>query len=173
MRHRIYTGIIGVAAAALIAQGTWAAVGDKAAATLKDRSGKEVGTVDLEQMPGGTLVRARLRNLPEGAHAFHIHQTGKCEPPFDSAGGHFNSHGARHGFAGPEGPHAGDFPNLHIPASGALEIEYISTRLALDEALFDQDGAAVLIHEHADDYRTDPAGDAGGRIACGIIERRS
>lgn len=144
---------------------------DKAQAVLKDADGNRVGEVRLLDGPNGTLVRAEFDGLPEGEHAFHVHAVGECTPPFKSAGGHFNPGGFDHGFASPGGYHAGDMPNLHVPESGELRVAVFNPRLGLDDKLFDEDGAAIVIHEGADDYATDPAGAAGPRIACGVLRR--
>ena len=144
--------------------------GDAASAALVNAEGEPVGTVELTQTENGTVIIAKLENLPEGTHAFHIHETGACEPPFKSAGGHYNPTGASHGFDSQGGPHAGDMPNIYVPASGELTFEMFNTHLEVDDSLLDQDGAAVVIHEGADDYKTDPAGAAGDRIACGVLE---
>ena len=109
-----------------------------------------------------------------GVHAFHIHAVGKCEPPdFKSAGPHFNPDQTRHGIMSPEGPHAGDLPNIHVPADGKLEVEFLNpvVTLSQESALLDEDGSAIVIHAGADDYKTDPAGNAGDRIACGVIAK--
>ena len=145
---------------------------DTASAVLKDASGKEVGKATLTVTPGGVLVNLDLTAVPPGEHAFHIHAVGKCEPPdFKSAGPHFNPDETKHGMMNPEGPHAGDMPNLHIPADGKLEVEILdpAVTLSAEAALLDTDGAALVIHAAADDYKTDPAGNAGDRIACGVI----
>ncbi len=143
----------------------------RARAAMMDANGNAVGEVALRETFQGVLLHARLDGLPPGAHAFHVHTIGACEPPFKSAGGHYNPTGAQHGMDNPEGMHAGDMPNIHVGASGALEIEVLNTMLRLDDALFDADGAAIVIHAGPDDYKTDPAGAAGPRIACGVIER--
>lgn len=156
-------GLIAAAAAPPAAAG-------EATATLENRDGAVVGTVTLRDTPHGALIHAELDGLPAGTHAFHIHAKGACTPGFDAAGGHYNPDGREHGLANPGGMHAGDMPNIHLPASGKLEIEILNPRVAVDERLLDQDGAAVVIHAGADDYTTDPAGDAGERIACGVIE---
>jgi Cu-Zn family superoxide dismutase len=142
-----------------------------AKAELHNSYGVAVGSVELREMHKGTLLHVRLDGLPAGAHALHVHATGQCEPPFDSAGGHYNPYGLEHGFSSAGGHHAGDLPNIHVPASGRLEIEVFSAFLLLDDQLFDDDGAAVVIHEGADDYASQPAGAAGPRIACGVIGR--
>jgi Cu-Zn family superoxide dismutase len=140
---------------------------------LKDRSGKAVGDVDLVQMPNGVLLKLSIKGLPTGERAFHIHAVGKCEAPFTSAGGHFNPGGHKHGmFAGPG--HAGDMPNLHIPQSGELTVEILNTAVTLEKgkpnSLFDDDGSSIVIHDKADDYKSDPTGNAGDRAACGVVE---
>lgn len=151
---------------------TSARAADTASATLKDLAGKTVGTALLRQSPNGTLVAVRFRGLPPGTHAFHIHAVGKCEPPFASAGGHYNPTGAKHGFLVTGGPHAGDMPNIHVGADGKLDIEVLNVKLALDAGLFDADGSAIVLHAKGDDYRSQPSGDAGGRIACGVIRKK-
>jgi Cu-Zn family superoxide dismutase len=162
--------LVGAAGMAGAKEASAADVAAKAA--MNDAEGNSVGTVAFEQGAQGTVVHARLTNLPPGTHAFHVHETGKCEAPdFTSAGGHFNPGDQAHGFFADDGYHAGDLPNIHIAESGTLEIEFFSEPLKLDDNLFDTDGSAVVIHAGVDDYRTDPAGDAGERVACGVIER--
>jgi Cu-Zn family superoxide dismutase len=141
-------------------------------AQLRDSSGKAVGDADLTQTPAGVLIKLQLKGMKPGEHAFHIHAVGKCEPPFTSAGGHFNPEHHKHGMmAGPG--HAGDMPNLHVPQSGDLSVEVLNAAVTLDKgkpnSLFDADGSALVVHATADDYRSDPAGNAGDRIACGVI----
>ena len=141
-----------------------------AMARLHDIVGENVGQVLLTDTPHGTLLHLNLRDMPPGVHAFHVHETGKCIPPFTSAGGHFNPTGGEHGIMNDDGMHAGDMPNLHVPENGELEQEVLNTSFSLNEELFDDDGAAIVIHMGPDDYKTDPAGAAGPRIACGVIE---
>jgi Cu-Zn family superoxide dismutase len=137
--------------------------------------GESVGKVSLTETPKGVLVRAYLHNLPEGWHAFHIHETGLCTPPdFKSAGGHFNPEKKIHGYGNPTGHHAGDLPNIYIAKDGTGQVEYLDPSVTLAEgpaSLFDQDGSALVIHEKSDDYMTDPTGAAGGRIACGVLKK--
>ena len=159
------------AGVALAAASQTAGAAEQASAAMKNARGDSVGTVTLRAVPHGTLLHATLTNLPAGAHAFHVHAVGVCEPPFKSAGGHYNPDGAKHGIESAEGMHAGDMPNIHVPESGALEIEVLNALLRLDDALFDADGAAIVIHEGPDDYVSDPAGAAGPRIACGAIRK--
>ena len=158
-----------LAGLALIAATHAASAAEQANAQMMNANGESVGSVTLSETPHGTLLHATLENLPAGAHAFHVHAVGVCEPPFKSAGGHFNPTGAKHGIESAEGVHSGDMPNIHVPESGALEIEVLNTLLHLDASLFDEDGAAIVIHDGPDDYVTDPAGAAGPRIACGVI----
>lgn len=154
---------------ALLALSQIGSASEHAQAQMMDANGESVGQVVLKMTPHGTLLHATLSNLPPGAHAFHVHTVGKCEAPFKSAGGHFNPEGKKHGFLADAGMHAGDMPNIHVPESGSLEIEILNTLLKLDSSLFDEDGAAIVIHAEGDDYASDPAGDAGPRIACGVI----
>ncbi len=169
MKQASVTALAAVIALAAVSQTAGAM--EQASAEMMNASGESVGTVTLRAVANGTLLHAALTNLPAGAHAFHVHAVGVCEPPFKSAAGHFNPVGVKHGIDNPEGMHAGDMPNIHVPDSGALTIEVLNTFLRLDDALFDEDGAAIVIHEGPDDYATDPAGDAGPRIACGVIEK--
>ena len=144
-----------------------------AKAALKDAKGQDVGVASFTQTPAGVLIRLSVRSMPDGEHAFHIHAVGKCEPPdFASAGGHFNPTSAHHGVMSGPG-HAGDMPNLHIPADGSLDVEVLNTAVTLDKdkpnSVFHPGGTAVVIHAGKDDYTSDPAGNAGGRIACGVV----
>lgn len=168
-----------LALAVLPATGS-AAAGDKAVAELKTVDGKSVGTVAFQDTPSGVLwVTAALTGLPAGKHGFHIHQTGACDAGdgFKSAGGHLTG-GHGHGVMAPDGPHAGDLPNLSAPDDGAVTIEAFVPALPGDggwfgpAGLFDGDGAAVVIHAGADDYASQPAGAAGDRLACGVIAKR-
>ncbi|MGA9443638.1 MAG: superoxide dismutase family protein [Methyloceanibacter sp.] len=146
-----------------------AGAAEMAKAVLSDPDGKEVGTVTLTAVPTGVLLNAELTAFPEGTHAFHIHGTGKCEPPsFKSAGGHFNPEEDQHGLENPAGPHAGDMPNIHVPANGKLHIEVMNQMVSLP-GLLEGEGTAIVVHEKGDDYVSNPAGDAGPRIACGVI----
>jgi superoxide dismutase, Cu-Zn family len=154
--------------------GAQAAPTERAAAQLKNAAGQTVGEASLTETPRGVLIHVVLNGVPEGAHAFHIHQTGICEPPFTSAGGHFNPGGKQHGFENPMGAHAGDIPNIQVPAGGQLTFDVLAPDVTLKagaNSLFDADGSALVIHQGADDYMSDPAGNAGARIVCGVITR--
>jgi superoxide dismutase, Cu-Zn family len=143
-----------------------------AAAEIKNPQGQTIGRADLVGGPKGIVVKLRLDKATEGEHAIHIHETGKCEAPtFESAGNHFNPTGATHGVLSAKGPHAGDLPNLRIPPGESIELELfvVGAQLGGENSLLDADGAAIVLHAKPDDHRTDPAGNAGDRIACGVI----
>src|SRR6185312_12512627 len=113
-------------AALLMAATALPASAQSAKAALKTADGKDAGVATLTQTPSGVLIALAVKGLPAGEHAFHVHAVGKCEPPFTSAGGHFNPAGKKHGMMAAEGHHAGDMPNLHIPASGELIVEVLN-----------------------------------------------
>lgn len=156
-----------------LAYSSFSAAAQVAKAELKDASGKSVGEANFVQTNNGVLIRLEVKGLPAGEHAFHVHALGKCEPPFITAGDHFNPGAKKHGLEATDGAHAGDMPNLHIPATGNLSVEAMNTTITLAKgrpnSVFDADGSAVVIHAKSDDYKSDPAGNAGDRIACGVI----
>ena len=142
-------------------------------AEMKNLKGGKVGTVRVRETTNGVIVVARFSGLTPGTHAFHIHDVGKCDPPFDSAGPHFNPTAKKHGFAEDAGWHGGDMPNLEVPQDGSIEVTYFVPGVGVDSgkaALLGGDGAAFVVHAKADDYKTDPSGNAGDRVACGVIE---
>ncbi|RLQ89586.1 superoxide dismutase family protein [Notoacmeibacter ruber] len=146
-----------------------------AAATINGADGAEHGAVTMQQTPNGVLLVLDLKDIPAGVHGFHIHETGECTPDFKAAGGHFAG-GKEHGFLVEGGPHPGDMPNIRVSDSGALQQEILNTRISLlegeDGYLMDEDGSAIVIHAGADDYQSQPSGDAGERLACGVIEKK-
>jgi Cu-Zn family superoxide dismutase len=145
-------------------------------ATLHDASGRSVGVLNLEESAGGIRIVGDLNGLPSGVHGIHFHQIGRCDgPDFASAGAHFNPFGRKHGLENPDGPHAGDMSNVRTSAQGAVFVETLNPRITLDDAsttVFDADGTAIVIHAAPDDQHTDPSGNSGARIACGVITRR-
>jgi Cu-Zn family superoxide dismutase len=147
----------------------------KARASIKDAQGKEVGTATLSQQAQGVLIEARVSGLPQGAHGFHLHENGTCEPPsFDSAGDHFNPTGRKHGIEMPDGPHPGDLPNIRVGPDGSGRLSALNPYVTLGEgktSLLGQGGRSLVIHSGADDYHSQPSGDSGQKIACGRIER--
>lgn len=147
-----------------------------ARADLVDPKGQSVGTATFEPMkPSGVKIHLDLRNLPPGQHAIHIHEKAKCDPPdFESAGEHFSPKKHEHGLENPKGPHAGDLPNITVGQDGRLKTTLENPRVTLGEgetSLLAGNGTALVIHTGVDDQKTNPAGGAGGRIACGPIKK--
>ncbi len=144
-----------------------------AKAVLKSVEGKEVGTVLLTQTKAGVRLRVSVTDLSAGEHGFHIHAVGKCEPPFTSAGPHFNPNERKHGLRSREGHHAGDMRNLRILKSGKATATLTNADVTLEKdkpnSLFKEGGTSIVIHADVDDQLTDPSGNSGDRIACGVI----
>lgn len=168
-----------VVGAALILAGCATAKAEKeplsAGAELKDKDGKQVGVATLIQQPDGVRIAITGYRLPPGVHGLHIHAVGQCQPPeFTTAGAHFNPMGKKHGTQNPEGAHAGDLPNLNVAANGEGGVDIVSKAVTLGPgptSLFGDNGTSVVIHAGPDDMKTDPTGNSGGRIACGVITR--
>ena len=149
--------------------GMAAAPAPGATAALADASGASVGTARLMQAGADLHVLLDATGLPAGEHGVHLHTTGKCEAPgFTTAGGHWNPTNMKHGMKAPMGPHEGDLPNMTVGADGTGHLD-ATIRGATLTALMDADGAAIVVHAGPDDYMTDPAGNSGGRIACGVV----
>jgi Cu-Zn family superoxide dismutase len=152
------------------AKGPW-----KAHADLINSQGQKIGTAKLTPAAIGVEITITASKLPPGEHGFHIHAAGKCDPPdFKTAEGHFNPEGKKHGFDNTEGPHAGDLRNATVKPDGTLKVTVVDPNVNLPEgknSLFQPAGTAIVIHEKADDNVTDPAGNSGARIACGVIKK--
>jgi superoxide dismutase, Cu-Zn family len=148
---------------------------ERARADIKNAQGNNVGTASLRETKDGLLIMVNVKGLPEGLHAVHIHAVGKCESPaFASAGGHFNPLNKKHGLKNPDGPHAGDLPDMYVNKDGVGRYEALMESMTLgpsETSIFDSDGSAIVIHATADDNMTDPAGNSGDRIACGVITK--
>lgn len=167
--------LVGLSAAPLAGGANGGGV-EAAFATLQNRAGIDFGRVALRQTPQGVRVTVDLLGAAPGEHAIHIHERGRCErPDFESAGDHFNPDGHQHGLTTPGGPHAGDLPNIFVPDRGSLTVELLAPRLVLADgsprSLLDEDGAAVVLHAGRDDQVSQPGGEAGIRIGCGVLHR--
>lgn len=146
-----------------------------AEATLKDKAGKRVGAATLIETPEGVRIAVTGYGLPPGPHGLHIHAVGVCQPPeFTSAGAHFNPGQKQHGRLNPAGPHAGDLPNLVIAGTGQGGIDITTRAVSLGpgpNTLLGDNGTSIVVHANTDDEKTDPTGNSGGRIACGVITK--
>jgi Cu-Zn family superoxide dismutase len=145
-----------------------------AQAEIKDATGQVVGRATLTETSDGVRIQTTFAGLPVGVHGFHIHDVGQCDPPFTTAGGHFNPEPKQHGRENRMGRHAGDLPNLTVPENGRVIVEVVEPMVSLrsgPNGLMDSDGSALVVHERRDDNRTDPDGHAGSRIACGVITK--
>ncbi len=174
-RPTLLIAMIALALTAMLAP-TVGAVGERAVAELYSSDGELVGLAFFEQVSESTVrITGPVEGLSSGPHGVHIHETGTCEPPdFTSAGGHFNPTGAEHGLQNPNGPHAGDLPNLNAPGDGRTWLEYDTDRISLTDgpaSLFDEDGSAIVIHAGEDDQQTNPSGASGDRVVCGEIRQ--
>lgn len=145
------------------------------ATTIVDATGKGIGSAELTETESGVRIHLLLKGLTPGVKAVHFHEVGKCEnPKFTTSGSHVNPAKKQHGFENPKGFHAGDLPNLTVNENGEVDLEITSPHVTLEKgksnSLLDDDGSALVIHEKADDYVTDPSGNSGDRIACGVLK---
>ena len=169
-----FAALLGLCAAVI---GTPSLAAEQAQARMINAKGETLGTIELTQTPNGVLLKGQIKPLPKGEHAFHVHAVGACDPAsgFDSAGGHFALN-HKHGFKVEGGPHPGDIANLQVPEGDSLALESFNPGISLVKgaatSVFDADGSALVIHVNADDYETQPTGNAGGRLACGVIQSR-
>ena len=180
MQLRSCLALAGLAAAACTTTRTVTSeVGPIASARvpMRDSAGRDLGTLRVLLTSTGPRVSGALAGLPPGEHGFHFHQVGRCDAAdttaFASARGHYNPAARKHGTLNPDGPHAGDLPNLTVGPDGRAALPDSGVSATLGEAeragLLDEDGTALLVHARADDYRTDPSGNSGARIACGVL----
>jgi superoxide dismutase, Cu-Zn family len=147
-----------------------------ASAEMKNGTGQAVGTATFTEVPGGVRILLEVKGVPAGTKGVHIHEVGKCEgPQFTSAGSHFNPDKKQHGSLNPQGAHAGDLPNVVVDGGGVGRMETTTNRIVLGSgasSVFDGDGSALVVHAAPDDFRTDPTGNSGDRIACGVIVKK-
>ena len=171
--------VLAATAASLVFGCVAASAADKprksATAEIMDGKGAKVGEAKLKEVTGGVQMSVKVTGLPAGVHAIHVHEAGKCEAPdFKTAGGHFNPEKKKHGLQNPEGHHVGDMPNLTVGQNGKGTFKTVVTGATLagdgPNSLFHTGGASVVIHEKEDDMKTDPAGNAGARLACGVVK---
>lgn len=145
---------------------------------MMDSNGEAIGTAELSQEDAGVGVVLEVENLEAGIHGIHFHEAGMCEvPDFETAGAHFNPTDAMHGMDNSDGPHAGDLPNIEVGDDGTAMQEFIAENVTLatgeDNSLLKEGGTALVIHESEDDQATDPSGESGDRIACGVVTGES
>ena len=168
-------GLAVVAAVFMCATASFAQKVEPAHASIINAEGKTIGDAKILPWHHGVKIELKVSGLPPGAHAIHIHTVGKCDTPdFKTAGGHFNPDSKQHGKENPQGPHAGDLQNISADANGSAKVTLYDAHATLGggaNSLFHEGGTSLVIHEKADDYKTDPAGNSGNRIACGVIQK--
>jgi len=167
--------VLASALAILLSSLAYGKTGATAKADIINSKGESIGTATLKETSRGVDMTVDVSQLPPGMHAFHIHTVGKCDPPdFKTAGAHFNPENKKHGWSNPEGHHAGDLENLTADAHGKIKEKLVIHGVTLGDgpdSLFHPGGTALVIHADPDDGRTDPAGNAGARFACGVITK--
>ncbi len=170
-------GVVAIAGIVVVLGGCsgWSPIQPEAMAELRNASGQTVAKVHFWGEGEGTRLFVQAERLSPGKHGIHLHAAGRCDPPdFTSAGGHFNPLEKKHGLANPAGPHAGDLPNLDIGSDGTGTLHYFTKLVTLGSAptsLFSLNGASLVIHAGPDDHNSDPSGNSGTRIACGVIRK--
>ena len=176
-KHVVFTFLITIALCGACASASrMANAVSRASAIIYDINGAPIGTAELWQDPNG-LVNVDIASLalPPGTHGIHFHEVAKCEggaTAFSTAGAHYNPLGKQHGLSNALGPHAGDAPNVVIPASGVGHVAFSTDRVTLTPgtlSLFDANGSSIVVHANADDQVSQPSGNSGPRIACGVI----
>ena len=173
----IFAALVALAFAAVAQDSNSSKPVKKTTVALKDAKGNSVGTATIKSSGRGVQIDLNVKNLPPGDHGLHFHQTAKCDPPdFKSAGPHFNPDNKQHGFLNPQGHHNGDMANFPVGSNGKANVALKDPDVVLGtgtepNSLFANGGTALMIHTSPDDMKTDPSGNAGDRIACGVITK--